>query len=132
MGLCVAACSGGGPTEAEPVPDPPVSGEPGELLDTLTLTTYNILFGGGATPGTQESRAERGYKPEALDDILAILEDMDSDILGLQEVFEWDQDGARVARDVEQRLGMAAVLGPSEGALDVALFTRYEVAQVQR
>ncbi|WP_439681622.1 endonuclease/exonuclease/phosphatase family protein [Embleya sp. MST-111070] len=74
-----------------------VAGAPS--TDGLIYATYNILDG--------------AWDPGRYADVLAVLHDLDADVIGLQEAKSWDADGFARVCDTAELLGMHALFAPS-------------------
>ncbi len=94
------------------------------IVTTLTIATYNVHRCTGR---------DGHYEPER---ILAVLADLDSDVVALQEIHWQPQDALHLLDDFAVRLGYSAVPGPTlvdhAGHYGNAILTRLPPAEVDR
>ncbi len=100
------------------------------LTRTLRLMTYNVLWGGGVEREFDKNIAA-SYHVDRLDDILKIVREVDPDLLAVEEAAGWDHGDPTVAEQVATRLGMHHYLAPDGTDLNVVLFSRFPIEDVQ-
>ena len=95
--------------------------------ETIVVMTYNILVGAGAGVTDPDS----GITGEdRLAKVLAVIQAVNPDILGIEEATGWGDNGEARAQQVADALGMNYALGSSQVGFPVALFTKFEIRKV--
>ena len=95
--------------------------------ETITVMTYNILVGAGAGVIDLDSGITG---EERLPKVLAVIQAVNPDILGIEEATGWGDNGEARARQVADDLGMNYALGSSQVGYPVALFTKFKIQKV--
>jgi endonuclease/exonuclease/phosphatase family metal-dependent hydrolase len=96
--------------------------------------SYNILFGAGADPDWERAAAKLrpfAYPGNRLDEILAIIQAANPDIVGIQEAANWDSGSPSLVQQVAGQRGMNYFLAQTDNDLHVVLFTRFEIVAAE-
>ena len=100
------------------------------LTVTLRLMTYNVLWGGGVEREFDKNIAP-SYHLDRLDAILSVVREVNPDLLAIEEAAGWERGQPSVAEQVAKRLGMSYFLAPDGTDLNVVLFSRFPIEDVQ-
>ena len=95
--------------------------------ETITVMTYNVLVGAGVGVTDPDSGITG---EERLPKVLAVIQAVNPDILGIEEATGWGDNGEARAHQVADALGMNYALGSSQVGYPVALFTKFKIQKV--
>lgn len=128
--ILFSACAPAAAPVADEAATPSAAPEAAETrapLVTIKIASYNILFGGGSDPALDEIIAPRFRGLDRAPMLMAYLQQLDADIIGLQETTGWDTGTPPYIQVVADQLGMNYVV--STGRSDASLLTRYEILE---
>ena len=91
-----------------PTTVPPTS-TPAAPISTIRLMAYNIWFGAGVNP----AHVERGNNMNRLADLITLVKQVNPDILGLEEVSEWDTGNPTTIEQFASELNMVYYMAPT-------------------
>ena len=92
--------------------------------------SYNVLWGGGVDREFDSVVAPK-YQTSRLEGILALIKAASPDVLAVQEAAGWDRGSPSIAAQVAAALGMHYVIARDDVNLNVVLFSRYPIENVQ-
>ncbi len=110
-------------TPTEP-PTPTVTPPP---QISIRLMAYNIWFGAGVNPG----HTERGTNINRLADLITVVKQTDPDILGLEEVTEWDAGNPTTIEQFASAVGMHYYMAPTWRGINPAVFSKYPILETE-
>ena len=97
----------------------------------LTVMSYNVEYGAGVNPAEARIAEKDSNGKDAgnrLNRMLAVIEYVNPDILGIEEACSWDKDHEAVAKQVAKELGMHYYLAKSgQSRFNVALFSKLPI-----
>lgn len=94
---------------------------------SIRLMAYNIWFGAGVNPG----HTERGANLNRLADLIAVVQQADPDILGLEEVTEWDTGNPTTLEQFASAVGMEYYMAPTWRGINLAIFSKYPILETE-
>ncbi len=109
-----------------PTPIPPTS-TPAEPIITIRLMAYNIWFGAGVNP----AHVERGDNMNRLADLITLVKQVNPDILGLEEVSEWDTGNPTTIEQFASALNMNYYMAPTWRGMNPAIFSKYPILEIE-
>jgi endonuclease/exonuclease/phosphatase family metal-dependent hydrolase len=112
-----------------PTVEPTGTLPPGTPTETFTALTYNILFGAGVDTQWRRKATNLGFPTDRLDLVLAQVRAADPDIVALEEVVGWTDETIQRTKDALD-MPYHVIANQTPGRLTVALFSRYEIAEV--
>jgi endonuclease/exonuclease/phosphatase (EEP) superfamily protein YafD len=100
----------------------PTATPPAEF--TIRVMAYNIWFGAGAVP----VHPERGLE-NRMDDLIAFIEDVSPDLLGLEELTEWTSGTPSIIQSFADTVNMEYYVAETLSGFPMALFSRYPILE---
>jgi endonuclease/exonuclease/phosphatase family metal-dependent hydrolase len=94
---------------------------------SIRLMAYNIWFGAGVNPG----HAERGTNNNRLADLITVVKQANPDILGMEEVSEWDTGNPTTIEKFAKAVGMQYYMAPTWRGMNPAIFSKYPILETE-
>jgi|GEM_PF-3603902 len=94
---------------------------------SIRLMAYNIWLGAGVNPG----HAERGGNVDRLADLVTVVKQANPDILGLEELNEWNTGNPAIVEQFASAVGMQYYLAPTWRGFDLAIFSRFPILEAE-
>jgi len=109
-----------------PTTVPPTS-TPAAPISTIRLMAYNIWFGAGVNP----AHVERGNNMNRLADLITLVKQVNPDILGLEEVSEWDTGNPTTIEQFASELNMVYYMAPTWRGMNPAILSKYPILETE-
>ena len=89
---------------------------------TVRVMSYNILFGAGVN---RESNMNR------LSDLITLVKQVNPDIMGLEEVCEWESGNPTIISQFASELDMNYYYAPTWRGIDLAIFSKFTILETE-
>ena len=107
-------------------PIPPTSTPAAPLL-TIRLMAYNIWFGAGVNP----AHIERGDNLNRLADLIALVKQVNPDIMGLEEVTDWTSGNPTTIEQFARAENMNYYMADTWRGINPAIFSKYPILETE-
>lgn len=124
----VLSCTPSTPQAPINTSTPGITSTPVPLLK-IKVVTFNILFGAGIDRQWDENVPDNLKGIDRTPLLIDYLEKLSPDIVGLQEVTDWDKGSPPYIKTLADRLGLNYFI--SKGRADSALLTKYEILEAE-
>jgi endonuclease/exonuclease/phosphatase family metal-dependent hydrolase len=94
---------------------------------SIRLMAYNIWLGAGINSG----HVERGTNTNRLADLISVVKQADPDILGLEELNEWNTGSPTVIEQFARAVGMQYYMAPTWRGFNLAVFSKYPILETE-